>query len=67
VAEDRTLNDEDLEGFARRIAIFARQSLEVKDKTWVYLPSFQKEVTAEALAILKTVVLHERMQAKVKP
>lgn len=60
VTDPRDLNDEDLEGFARRIAIFARQDLEAKDRTWVYLPSFQDAVTEAALAILKSVVLHER-------
>jgi hypothetical protein len=57
---DRTLNLDDLEGFARRVAIFARQHLEAHDSAWVYLPSFQKAVTDEALAILRMVVLHER-------
>lgn len=50
------LNDSDLEGFARRVAISARQALEAKDQAWVYLPSFEEEVTAQALTILKTVV-----------
>lgn len=61
---DRTLNDADLAGFARRIAFGARRALEAKDPTWVYLPSFDEAVIAEATMILKTVVQHERMQAK---
>jgi hypothetical protein len=59
----RTLNDADLEGYARRVADYARSALEAKDKTWAYLPSFRDEVAAEVLAMLKTVVLHEHMQS----
>jgi hypothetical protein len=54
---DLTLNDDDLAGMARRIADYARSAL---DKAWIYLPSFRDEVTSEALAMLKTVILHER-------
>lgn len=54
------LNDDDLEGIARRIADNARRSLEATDKTWVYMPSFRNEVIREAFQMLQTVVLHER-------
>lgn len=60
---DRTLNDNDLAGYARRIAFGARQRLEATDSTWVYLPSFDDAVIAEATQILKSVVQHERQQA----
>lgn len=63
-SDDRTLNEEDLAGFGRRIADGARSSLEAADVSWRYLPSFRDAVAAEATAILKTVVLHEREQAK---
>ena len=61
----RTLKVDDLEGMARRIADYARSSLEAKNTTWMYLPSFRDEVVAEALTMLKTIVQHERMQAGV--
>lgn len=60
----RTLNDNDLAGYARRIAFGARQHLEATDPTWVYLPSFDEAVIAEATLILKSVVQHERQQAE---
>ena len=60
---DRTLNDADIAGFARRIAFGARQHLEATDPAWVYLPSFNDAVIAEATMILKTVIQHERQQA----
>lgn len=60
---DRTLNDADLAGYARRIAHGARQSLEATKPEWAYLPSFEAAVVAEATLILKSVVQHERQQA----
>jgi hypothetical protein len=59
---ERTLNDDDLAGFARRVANFARESLEARDRTWVWLPSFADAVQDWALSIMKTVVIHERQQ-----
>ena len=63
MAEDRVLDLADLEGAARRIADYARSNLEAKNKVWAYLPSFREEVTAEAVAMLKNIVLHERLQS----
>ena len=57
---DRTLTDEDLEGFGRRIADQARDALEADDKAWFYLPSFRLAVAMAATAVLKSVVQHER-------
>jgi hypothetical protein len=57
---DRTLNAEDLEGIARRIAFSARENLEAHNSAWVYMPSFSEAVQQEALAMLRLVVLHER-------
>jgi hypothetical protein len=63
---DRTLNEKDLEDFARRIAFRAREHLEAHNPTWVYMPSFSEAVISEALAILKMTVLHERQMAAEK-
>lgn len=60
---NRTLNDADLEGCARRIAWNARAALEAANPWWAYLPSFNEAVIAEATQMLKTVVRHERQQA----
>ena len=65
VSGGRTLNDADIAGFARRIAFGARQRLEApSDSVWAHLPCFNEEVIAEATAILKTVIQHERLQAE---
>lgn len=62
---DRTLNDDDLEGFARRVANNAIQSAEIKDQAAVYCGHlFREHIVTEALAMLKTVVQHERMMTK---
>lgn len=61
----RTLNDDDLDGFANRVANNAIQSAEVADKAAVYCGHlFRQHIKDEALAMLKTVVQHERMMAK---
>lgn len=61
----RTLNDSDLEGFARRIANNAIQSAEINDKAAIYCGHlFRDHIIAEATAMLKTVVQHERAMAK---
>lgn len=61
---DRTLNEKDLEGMARRIANNAIQTAEIKDAAAVYAGQlFREHIYAEALMMLKTVVQHERQQA----
>lgn len=55
--------DEDLKDFGRRIAISARESLEAKDRGWVYLPSFQDAVQEWAALILNSVLISERQHA----
>lgn len=54
------LNESDLADMGRRIADYARNALEAKDEAWRYLPSFRDEVAAEALAMLKLIIQHER-------
>ena len=64
MSDDRTLNEADLEGFARRIWNNARQSAEIDNKAAVYSGFlFRDAVIQEALSMLRIVVLHERMQA----
>lgn len=61
---DRTLNESDLEGFARRICNNAVQEAEIRNKAAVYASHlFREAIRIEALAMLKTVVQHERQQA----
>jgi hypothetical protein len=60
----RTLTEADLEGFARRVWNYARQSAEANDPAAVYCQHlFRDAVVQEALAMLKTVVQHERQQS----
>ena len=62
---ERTLNDSDLEGFANRVANNAVQSAEIANKAAVYCGHlFREHIKTEALAMLKTVVQHERMMAR---
>lgn len=61
----RTLNDGDLEGFANRVANHAIQDAEIANKAAVYCGHlFREHIVTSALAMLKTVVQHERMMAK---
>lgn len=61
----RTLNDSDLEGFANRVANHAIQDAEIANKAAIYCGHlFRAHIIASALAMLKTVVQHERMMAK---
>lgn len=54
----------DLEGMAHRIANYAQQGAEIKDKAAVYTSGLYREaIIQEALAMLKTVVQHERQRA----
>ena len=64
MSEDRTLNEVDIEGFARRVANNAIQSAEIDDKAAIYCGHlFREHIRLEALSMLKVVVLHERQQA----
>lgn len=61
----RTLNDADLEGFATRLANFAIEDAEAHNRAAVYCGHlFREHIKRQALAMLKTVVQHERMMAK---
>ena len=65
--EARTLDDGDLEGFARRIANNAIQSAEISDKAAVYCGQlFREHIVAEAKLILQAVVAHERSMARAR-
>jgi hypothetical protein len=64
MTEDRTLTEEDLAGFARRVWDYARTDAEMGDKAAFYCQHlFTEAVIRETLAMLKTVVQHERQQA----
>ena len=66
MSDDRTLNEADLEGFARSVANNAIQSAEIADKAAVYAGHlFREHIYAEALSMLRTVVQHERQQAEI--
>lgn len=56
--------DDDLQGIARRIANNAIQSAEISHKAAVYSGHlFREHIYTEALAMLRTVALHERQRA----
>lgn len=64
MTEDRTLNRADLESFARRVAHAAQSSAELKHKAAIYTSAlYHDAIVEEVFAMLKTVVIHERMQA----
>lgn len=63
--EGKSLNDDDLAGFARRIANHAISDAESKDKAAVYCSHlFRSSIEEWALAILKSAVQHEQMLGK---
>lgn len=65
--EARTLNDADLEGFARRVANYAIESAEAREPAAVYCGHiFREHIITEAFQMLKTVVQHERNMAKAR-
>lgn len=56
--------DDDLQGIARRVANNAISSAEASDKAAVYCAHlFRDHIYNEALAMLRTVALHERQRA----
>ncbi len=62
--DDRTLFKADLEGFARRAANAIQQAAEIKHKAAVYTSELYRDaIIEEVWALLRTVVMHERVQA----
>lgn len=61
----RTLGEEDLRGYARRVANYAQQSAEIIHKAALYTAGVYRDpIINETFAMLQTVRNHERSMAR---